>query len=203
MAKLGSKKERSASKQQAIPRKKDYIDQFFADYETFDYRPRAPVWEEYRRMCNHFGWRTTRGEPPPIEQKVAEANFKLALVEQFNDIYGKSIYSLGAWRKLCHVLNIDPPPARVEDCRKRVSESHVNLVDLVDSPRTGDPVTIFPDLEALREYTKATGKYFPKNEAYGSLLQYLLRNILGTHNTQPRGNGDVKRKQQRKESSGA
>ena len=58
----------------------------------------------------------------------------------------------------------------------------VNLVDLVDTGNTGRIVTQFSSLPELVEYTKTTGKYFPKESAYaGGVLKLLLREILTTH----------------------
>lgn len=55
----------------------------------------------------------------------------------------------------------------------------MNLVDLVDTPRTGAPVEVFPNLQGLRVYTIYTEKFFPKEDAYaGGLLKFLLRQIL-------------------------
>jgi len=41
----------------------------------------------------------------------------------------------------------------------------VNIVDLVDSRRTGGKVERFESMEELREYTKDTNRVFPKEEA--------------------------------------
>ena len=55
----------------------------------------------------------------------------------------------------------------------------MNLVDLVDSPRTGAAVKVFPNLKELQDYTIETGKFFPRKGAYaGGLLRFLLRKIL-------------------------
>lgn len=57
-------------------------------------------------------------------------------------------------------------------------ETHVNLVDLIDSPTTGKAPALFDSEEALSEYTIRTGKYFPKKAAKaGGVLRYLLRQI--------------------------
>ncbi|KAJ3530675.1 hypothetical protein NM208_g9220 [Fusarium decemcellulare] len=70
-----------------------------------------------------------------------------------------------------HLINVNPP--------QLVRETHVNLVDLTQSPQTGQLVKLFDTLEDLREYTLDTGKIFPKKEAYeGGLLKMLLREIL-------------------------
>lgn len=58
----------------------------------------------------------------------------------------------------------------------------MNLVDLVDTPRTGAPVQVFPSLKKLQDYTITHGKYFPKEDAYaGGLLRFLLREILHSY----------------------
>lgn len=65
------------------------------------------------------------------------------------------------------------------DMLQRVQRTHVNLVDLTESPHTGEKAEIFPTVEALREYTLETRKFFPRNEAHaGGLLKTLLRQIL-------------------------
>jgi len=44
---------------------------------------------------------------------------------------------------------------------------------------TGEPVTVFVSELKLSEYTKQTGKFFPRDNAYaGGLLRYLLRRIM-------------------------
>ena len=59
---------------------------------------------------------------------------------------------------------------------------YVNLVDLVDTGRTGQCVTQFRNLEELQEYTMGSGKFFPKESAYaGGMLKFLLREILNKH----------------------
>ena len=63
-----------------------------------------------------------------------------------------------------------------------MQDLQVNLVDLVDTWRTGKTVKIFDSLEKLRGYTIKTGRYFPKESAYaGGVLRFLLREITGTY----------------------
>ena len=58
-----------------------------------------------------------------------------------------------------------------------LQKSHVNLVDFIDHPESG--VKTFPTEKALSDYTRAEGKYFPREEVEtGSLLNTLLRHIL-------------------------
>ena len=60
-----------------------------------------------------------------------------------------------------------------------VRQAHVNLMDLVDTSRSGAAVEVFSSLEKLQDYTIKHGKYFPKEDAYAKgLLRFLLREIL-------------------------
>lgn len=125
-------------------------------------------------MCGFFGWYKDEEE-----MRDAKELFKTAMVKQFNDIYGTDPENLESWQKLCHVLNIEPVPTRLAECRKSVRQTHVNLVDLVETRNTGLPVKVFETLRGLQVYTVKNGKFFPKRNAYESgLLRFLLREIL-------------------------
>ncbi|RFU27814.1 hypothetical protein B7463_g8510, partial [Scytalidium lignicola] len=152
----------------------DHIDNFFAAFPEFKYNSSAPVWTQFDRMCHYFDW-----DSDDYEMREARRNFKSAIVQQFNNIYGTDEKDINSWQNLCHILNISPVPASLEGCRKVVQRTHVNLVDLVDTPRTGAAVEVFSNLKQLQEYTKRTGKIFPKEDAYaGGLLKFLLREIF-------------------------
>ncbi|TFK67491.1 hypothetical protein BDN72DRAFT_96406 [Pluteus cervinus] len=57
--------------------------------------------------------------------------------------------------------------------------THVNLVDLLAFKSTGEEVTKFSSEVALSNYTIGTDSYFPREHVLaGSLIYYLLRNIL-------------------------
>jgi len=146
----------------------DYLETFFALYPGFEYDSSNAATDEFRRMSDSFEW-----DKPDREE--ARAKFKDALVQEFNNIYGTDENDVGSWQGLCRVLGITPVPGSLAECRKVVNTSHVNLVDLVGQPNS---ITLFTSEAALSEYTKDTGKFFPKENAYaGGLLKYLLRNI--------------------------
>jgi hypothetical protein len=61
---------------------------------------------------------------------------------------------------------------------KAIRKVHVNIVDLIDTHRTGEKVKTFRNAGALGQYTKSTGKVFPKRAAKTDvLLKALLREI--------------------------
>jgi len=60
-----------------------------------------------------------------------------------------------------------------------VLSTHVNIVDLIDKPRTRKPIHKFASEVELSEYTIQSRKFFPRESAYaGGLLRFLLRHIL-------------------------
>ncbi|KAF8951641.1 hypothetical protein BDZ97DRAFT_1884932 [Flammula alnicola] len=148
--------------------------EFFAQYSMFSYNANNSATTEFYRMCDFFSW-----ERDDHERKDAREGFRNALTKQFNSNYGTNSEDLNAWQALCARLGVSPIPETLKECRQTVMNTHVNLVDLVDVFESRRQVTIFRSVEELSEYTKDTGKYFPKENAYaGDLLKYLLRQIL-------------------------
>ncbi len=66
-----------------------------------------------------------------------------------------------------------------------VLKKHVNLVDLVEGDKK--EVHIFRTEKELSEYTRETGKFFPKEDAAdGGVLRALRRHILAPRDDAPR-----------------
>ncbi|OAL23579.1 hypothetical protein AYO20_10975 [Fonsecaea nubica] len=119
------------------PQRNDRIGDFFAEYPDFDYDESAEIWREFYRMCDEFGW-----DKRQDEKEEAMENFKSAMVQQFNDLYGTDRDDLNAWQSLCHVLNIVPMPVGLNDCRKQ---------SLTTSSGFGRRMSILWTLWTLRE----------------------------------------------------
>ncbi|KAH7119869.1 hypothetical protein B0J11DRAFT_439442 [Dendryphion nanum] len=141
-------------------------------YPDFAYDDTRGVAEEFYRMCDFFAW----GRNDDKREKARQA-FKDAMVIRFNGLYGTDISNIENWHKICVAVHIEPLPSTIADCKEKIKEIHVNLVDLVDT--SGQDVELFESLDDLREYTIDTGKFFPKQSAYaGGVLKFLLREIL-------------------------
>ncbi|KAJ8595549.1 hypothetical protein M405DRAFT_929464 [Rhizopogon salebrosus TDB-379] len=150
------------------------LDEFFARYPGFEYNSSASASLEFYRLCNKFNW-----DKEDEARQCAHNNFKNALVQQFNHIYGTNQDDLTSWRTLCQIVQISPIPDALQSCREAVKNTHVNIVDLLDTKTTEKPVKIFVSEMELSEYTKRMGKFFPRDNAYaGGLLKYLLRHII-------------------------
>lgn len=44
--------------------------------------------------------------------------FRYALIEEFNDTYGMDENDFESWQYLCTLLDVDPVPDYLEDCRE-------------------------------------------------------------------------------------
>ncbi|KAI0637823.1 hypothetical protein C8Q77DRAFT_393144 [Trametes polyzona] len=158
------------------------IRDFFDSYPEFDYDHTAPFHGEYLRMGKELHWNRE-------EREAARDALRHAMVQQFNNVYGTNAEDLESWQLLCNALGMDPVPDKLKACRRKVRATHVNLVDFIEAPLAGKPVTTFKTEVELSEYTRENGKFFPRDDVYaGSLLQYLLRQIL---NPPARRTGDA------------
>ncbi|CAE6420172.1 unnamed protein product [Rhizoctonia solani] len=130
-------------------------------------------------MCREFGWRKPEGDKKPNPEFVkAREGFRDALALQFNALYGTDEDDLTSWQNLCCVLNLPNVPGELEACRNLVASMHVNIIDLIDTPVTQQPIVHFKSEEHLSIYTLHTGKKFPRdNVNSGDLLRFLLRQI--------------------------
>lgn len=111
-----------------------------------------------------------------------------------------------AWHHLCRAVGVQDPPATREQCEQaclstypckrreragtntdqRLRNTHVNIVDLIEWGRTGQTdtsVEVFGTEEALVDYTKRKGKYFPQDGVENDageknvVLRHLLRKM--------------------------
>ncbi|KAF3396045.1 hypothetical protein F1880_006643 [Penicillium rolfsii] len=110
--------------------------------------------------------------------KKYRREWSLFLSSEFNFHYASHATKLENWQALCVELGIRHSIESISKCRKVLSNIHVNLVDLVNSRRTGQKVKHFPNVATLRNYTRDTNKIFPKSAAKeDGFLKALLRVI--------------------------
>ncbi|KAF5341039.1 hypothetical protein D9611_005935 [Ephemerocybe angulata] len=167
------------------PKRPSPIAAFFETYPNFHNDRTASAGSEYKRLCRFMGW--TRDDP---EEQAAYADFKDALVMQFNVHYGTDAEDVRPWQALCEAIGITPVPRELKDAREAVFNTHVNLVDLTEAHTTLQKVRTFATERELAQYTKRTAKYMPgRSPLMGGVLRALLRFI-----THPPEN-DLKRDQ--------
>ncbi|GLB43743.1 hypothetical protein LshimejAT787_1402550 [Lyophyllum shimeji] len=115
---------------------------FFQKYAHFVYNPTQPPWDEFNRLARSLHW-FAEG------RAIKKAEFKVALVKEFNCIYGTDESDIESWQMLCRVIGITPLPEGLKACREAVDAAHVNLVDLVDVPNSGRSIKLFDSEESL------------------------------------------------------
>ena len=91
----------------------DKIDEFFSTYPDFDYDHSASFMQEYYRMCDFFEW--DRDDP---DREDAREEFRTAMVQEFNSLYGKDVDDISAWQELCQIVHIFPIPDDIKICRQ-------------------------------------------------------------------------------------
>lgn len=117
---------------------------FFAQFASFSFDANKSSNKNFDSLL-----RVLRCDPQGPEKRAVREGFKDALVQEFNARFGTDGNDLSNWQNLCNVLRIAPVPDTIQGCRQRVWDTHVNLVDLVDSARTGKPVKLFASLGEL------------------------------------------------------
>ncbi|KAI0089524.1 hypothetical protein BDY19DRAFT_108672 [Irpex rosettiformis] len=149
-----------------------FIKKFFSRFPEFQYNRSEDTMAQFKRLALEKDW-------PRKEYKKEKKALKTALVLQFNHIYGESEKEMKGWRALCRAMGADPIPKTPIECMRLFQRTNVNLVDLVDTWRTGNNVPTYPTVNELSSYTRNTEKYFPRKHAKaGGLLKFLLRKIL-------------------------
>jgi len=172
----------------------DHIDDFFAQYPSFNYDRANSSPREFYRMCDQFQWKKRPDNACPPVRKEAWEKFRVAMVVEFNSRFGTDAEDVFSWKGICEFLQMNPMPSGVEsmrkvglgpmyvldrtDIHKAVINTHINLTDMLDSKRRGEAISTFKTQDELVGYTIHEGRYFPKEDAYaGGLLKYLLREI--------------------------
>lgn len=70
------------------------------------------------------------------------------------------------------------PGNNLDECKTALRATLVNIVDLIDSHRTGQPVQVWTDFESFRAYTMRSEKTMPLDEAKkDELLTCFLKKI--------------------------
>ncbi|KAJ5184207.1 hypothetical protein N7492_001823 [Penicillium capsulatum] len=149
---------------------------YFARFPAFQIAATTPAIAEFNRLANQMNWREGSKRYKRERSKFFESEFGIQ--------FGTDASNLANWQALCLELEIKSPIQSISQCRKlnifkALAKVHVNLVDIVDSRRTGKKVKFFASPKALRKYTIETEKIFPKSAAKkDGFLKSLLRGIF-------------------------
>ncbi|KAI5840874.1 hypothetical protein DFP73DRAFT_178054 [Morchella snyderi] len=150
------------------------LDTYYSNYPNFLYNPQQPPMMEFQRLMQHQHW-----GPRDEAYERARAEFFEAFAEEFASYFGSDQVDITSWQQLCEDLGVEPIPATITQCRKRLQQLNVNIYDLLHFKRTGAAFELFPTVKELRKYTKQKKLIFPKAKAKEGPLRFLLRDIFG------------------------
>jgi hypothetical protein len=85
--------------------------EYFAQYPRFNYDSTRSPTEEFRRLSKHSKWGKSA-------RRDAREEFQLALVKEFNGLYGTDEFDIHSWQALFRVLGLAPIPESVPECQK-------------------------------------------------------------------------------------
>ncbi|KIK64219.1 hypothetical protein GYMLUDRAFT_71635 [Collybiopsis luxurians FD-317 M1] len=168
------------------------IETFFSQYSEYDYDSTRETMDQFWELCDLLAW--DREDPERLE---ALNGVRDGIAQQFNAFYGNDENNLNAWHNLYRALGEKDVPGSTEKCKKDIRGFHVNICDLVDySLHGGSLPGHFNTQEDLAQYSRSSGKIYPRENAYaGGLLKFLLREIYGTyHGRHRKGKGKGKSK---------
>lgn len=112
---------------------------------------------------------------------------------------------LMGFQAMCRDVGKEPGNT-IDECKTALRATLVNIIDLIDSHRTGQPVQVWTDFESFRAYTMQSEKTMPLEEAKkDELLECFLKKIkLGKRRSRNRaGRGVSKRVKTRAPSLGS
>ncbi|KAL5357415.1 hypothetical protein BJX96DRAFT_172499 [Aspergillus floccosus] len=156
---------------------------FFDGFPDFELNPNVPVSEEFKRLARKRQWK--RGSK--TWKKMWNRFINLEYDHHFGD---NKLAGLADWQELCEELDLEGPFTSIKQCRKAVSQVHVNIVDLLESRQLkhrnrGESRHIehkpkkYPSVAALSRYTRETHRFFARAKAkQDKLLKVLLRRLV-------------------------
>jgi hypothetical protein len=158
----------------------------FAKFEHFTPNDAASFDDEFARLASSQQW--VPGSQEYTRQRTIAMREELQLhyfsqPQQLDDVdeeeeLSEEEIALQGYQSLCHEVGIDPSDS-VAECKRNLKNTLVNIVDLIDTRRTGKRVEVWDSFEEFRAYTLQDEKRIDRKEAkkppgyLASLLQRL------------------------------
>lgn len=178
----------------------------FAKFEHFTPNDAASFDDEFARLASSQQW--VPGSQEFTRQRTIAIREELELhyfsqpqqLDNINEeeLSGEEI-ALRGYQALCHEVGIDPSDS-VAECKRNLKKTLVNIVDLIDTRRTGKRVVVWDSFEEFRAYTLQDEKRIHPQEAKKppGYLASLLQRLSGPRSQKksgkrngPRGKGVV------------
>ena len=167
----------------------------FATFANFTPEENAPFDDEFARLASSQDWvpgsqEYTRERTIAMSQEIKLHYFssqpkKLGKIDEeapqetSEDITEEQ--KLEGYKELCREVGITPSDS-IAECKRQLKSTLVNIVDLIDTRRTGKEVKVWEDFEAFRNYTLQDEHRIDPKAAHedGGFLASLLQRLRGS-----------------------
>lgn len=153
----------------------------FAKFQDFTPNADAPFEHEFARLASSQDWKPgsqqyTRERTIALRQELTTHYFCKHEAAQASELAEDA--KLEGYQALCHEVGLPVSDSQAE-CKKRLKNTLVNIVDLIDARRTQCRVKVWNDFTAFRRYTLQPRHRIDTKEAKkdGGYLASLLRNF--------------------------
>ncbi len=170
----------------------------FAKFEHFTPNDAASFDDEFARLASSQQW--VPGSQEYTRQRTVAIREELELhffsqpqqLDSISEELNGEEMALQGYQALCHEVGIDPSDS-VDECKRSLKNTLVNIVDLIDTRRTGKQVKVWDNFEAFRNYTLLDKNRISIEEAKRppGYLASLLQRLSGprSHKTSRKRNG--------------
>lgn len=137
--------------------------------------------DEFSRLASSKGW-------DPGSRQYSQQRTIAMRVELTSQYFPSSQPRLKGYQDLCSEVDVHPGKS-ITECRARLKNTYVNIMDLLNVRRMGTKPKVFDNVEALRDYTFRNGRIIDRNEAKkdGGFLASLLQHLCNPRRKGRRG----------------
>ncbi|KAJ6568976.1 hypothetical protein B0H19DRAFT_939456, partial [Mycena capillaripes] len=129
---------------------------YWDKYPDFVHNPSAPLRQEFKLLAAQRGWK--------VGGTKYNREWERCGREEFAHQFGRDENRLAGWQAMCATVDVEVPES-IKKCKQVLRTVWVNIFDLLDAKRTGQPVKKHPSADALRKYSKKNRKIYKLSEA--------------------------------------
>ncbi|KAJ6785849.1 hypothetical protein PWT90_08724 [Aphanocladium album] len=165
----------------------------FAKFQNFTPDDAASFDDEFARLAASQEW--IPGSQLYSQERTIAINAELKS-HYFSSARSTKEAELKGYQDLCSEVGLSRFDT-TQECQTRLKKTLVNIVDLIDTRRTGKKVKVWDSFADFRDYTLQDGHTINKEEAKkdGGYLASLLQRLGGHRKRSSKGNGKGKGRQ--------
>ncbi|CAH0058232.1 unnamed protein product [Clonostachys solani] len=157
----------------------------FEKFDNFVPDSSASFEDEFARLASSQDWASGTSEFQKQRTIALRSELKLHYFssqnieegqEDLEDVPLTEEAKLAGFQALCEEVGI-PTHGTIEECQKHLKKTLVNIVDLIDTRRTGKKVKVWTDFEKFRKYTLKRPINLEEAKEDGGILASLLQHL--------------------------